>query len=138
MQGLSTGRSIMPPVREIDCSDGIRIVGTHGIPQVKMVAADIVALPGNQAKKEQRLNEWLQQQYESRHLLSEYDPDHRVRQPSPQLHVWERIKGDYLVVTLMWVKVHIINLSPLKLLPGCQNKELGPIRDEWWLSNAAK
>lgn len=138
MQGLSQrsevyqGNGRMPPVREIDLSDGIRIKTSDGR-TVQIQATNIAVLPGNLAKKEERLNKLLQQQYESRHLLSEYDPDHRVRQATPNLHVWERIEGGDLVVTLMWVAVHIYSLSPLKLTSKCQNREFGSIGGDWWV-----
>lgn len=121
----------MPPVREIGCSDGIRVIGSDGR-TVQFQAATIVALPGNLKLIDQRLNTLFQQQYESRFQLADYEPDHRVRQEPPTLHVWERIEGDELVVTTMWVAIHIYSLSPLKLIPKFQNKELGPITGEWW------
>ncbi len=120
----------MPDVRSIDLTNGIRIDGCGKI--VEANAVTIVAYPGNQDKKEQRLNEWLQQQYEVRFQLADYEPDHRVRQVPPSLHAWERIEGAELVVTRMYVQAHIYTLSPLKVTVRCQNVEAGPIAGEWW------
>jgi hypothetical protein len=120
----------MPDVKSINLSDGIRIEGHSRTVQIN--AGNIVVLPDNLKTKEDRLNQWLQEQYESRHLLADYEPGHRVRQDPPVLHDWERIEGDELVVTTMYVQAHIFTLSPLKLTLHCQNKEVGPITGEWW------
>lgn len=121
----------MPDIRSISFADGIRIEDSTGIFQVS--AANIVALPGNLKLIENRLNTLLQEHYESRYLLVDFEPDHRVRQDPPVLRDWERIEGDELVVTRMYIQAHIFSLSPLKHTLRCQNKELGPITGDWWL-----
>lgn len=124
----------MPPVREIDLSNGIRIVTTGSLLNIDRPAAEIAVLPGNLKLKGQRLNKWLQRQYEHWTPLAEIENDSRIKQDPPILLPYERIEGDNFVSTLMYIKAHIFSLSPLKLTTRCQNKQSGPItEDDWWL-----
>lgn len=115
-------------IQSISLEDGVDVLwkGVHR----HWTAADILSVPGNLKKKEDKVNAWAKEAFESRHLLSEYDPDHRVRQDSPVLHDWERIEGNELVVTLMYVQIHIYDLGPpVSLNILCSRV---PITGEWW------
>lgn len=128
------GDAGMPPVREIDLSDGIRIVTTGNLPNINQIGAQIAVLPGNLKLKEQRLNQWLQRQYEHWTSLDEIENDSRVKENPPILLPYERIEEDNFVSVLMYIKAHIFSLNPLKLTTRCQNKQVGPImEDDWWL-----
>lgn len=126
----------MPPVREIDLSDGIRIVTSGSLANVNRPAAEIVAVPGNLVQKEVAANQWLQQQYENRIALADLPPDDRVLEDPPDLRPYERIEKiggiEYWIGIIMYVAVHIYSLSPLRLNIATQNKELGPIIGGWW------
>ena len=128
----------MPPVKSIDLSDGIRIVGS-GVPSVWIKGQDFPKIPPGEAEKERemegRLTDDLQANYEVKTLLSEYPDDDPVRQG--QLLINERIEKirgkNYLVAITMYVAVHIFSTSPLKYTVMCQNSRLGEIGGEWWL-----
>jgi len=119
----------MSPVREIDLSNGIRIVTTGSLPNINQTGAQIAVLPGNLKLKEQRLNKWLQRQFEHWTLLSEIENDSRVKEDPPILLPYERIEAGNFVSTLMYIKAHIFSLNPLKLTIRCQNKQIGPITE---------
>jgi len=128
----------MPPVRQIDLSDGIRIIGS-GVPSVWIKRADFPKISPGEAEKEKEmegiLTHDLQANYEVKTLLSEYPPEDPVQQG--QLLINERIekiKGkDYVVAITMYVAVHVFSTSPLKYTICCQNSRLGAIGGEWWL-----
>lgn len=128
----------MPPIRQVDLSDGIRIVGS-GVPSVWIKEADFPKIPLGEAEKEREmegiLSRDIQANYEVKTLLSEYPDDDPVRQG--QLLINERIekiKGkNYLVSVQMYVAVHVYSTSPLKYTVICQNSRSGAIGGEWWL-----
>jgi len=132
---MYSGVRRMPPVREIDLSDGIRIVTTGGLPNVNQSGAQIAVMPGNLTQKEQRLNKWLQRQYEVRIALADLEPDDRALLDPPELLSHERIEKiggiDYWIGTLMYVQAHIFSLDPLKLTLSCSNSPI--TEDDWWL-----
>lgn len=130
----------MPPIKEVDLSDGIRVVGS-GVPSVWIKESEFPHIPPGEAEKEREmegiLSRDLQANYEVKTLLTDIDPEDPVRQNPPQLFINERIekiKGkDYLIITTMYVSVHVFSTSPLKYTIKCQNRELGPIGGEWWV-----
>lgn len=130
----------MPPVRQVDLSDGIKIVGS-GVPSVWIKEADFPKIPPGEAEKEREmegiLSRDLQANYEIQTLLSDIPDDDPVKQDPPELFINERIekiKGKwYLITTLMYVAIHVFSTSPLKYTIKCQNRELGAIGGEWWL-----
>lgn len=125
----------MPPVREIDLSDGIKIVTSGDLSNVNRTGAQIAVAPGNLAQKEAALNEWLQQQYEVRIALKDLPPDDRALEDPPKLLSYERIEKiggtEYWIRTLMYVEAHVFSLSPLKLTLQCNNSPI--TEDNWWL-----
>lgn len=130
----------MPPIRQVDLSDGIRIVGS-GVPSVWIKEKDFPKIPSGEAEKEREMEGILirdiQANYEKKTLLSEYPDDDPVKQDPPKLLINERIekiKGkDYLVSILMYIAVHIYSTNPLKYTVKCQNSRAGAIGGEWWL-----
>ena len=82
------------------------------------------------------LTSTLQRTFESTHARNLYDADHRYRQNPPVLYAWERREGGDIVVTRMWVAVHVFVYpvtGPGDLTVKCQNREAGPITGDWWL-----
>ena len=127
----------MPPIRNINLSDGITVEFTGGyqfIESALNIQGRLAGVSGNLTKKESRFNEWLQVQepYAFRHPLTDYDVDHPVSQTPPVLQVWQIIDGTDLIEISCWVAVHIFNDSPLSFTIKHQNRELGPITGEWW------
>lgn len=130
----------MPPIKEVDLSDGIRIVGS-GVPSVWVKEVDFPNISPGEAEKEREmegvLSEDLQINYEIQTLLSDYPFDDPSRQEPPELLINERIEKirgkDYLVAVTMYVAVHIFTYSPLKYTVMCQNSRIGPIGGDWWL-----
>jgi hypothetical protein len=115
-------------IQSVSLEDGVDVVwrGQH----YHWTSDDVLLVPGNMKKKEDKVNEWAREAFESRHLLSEYDSDHRVRQDPPVLRYYERIEGDEIVITQMYVAIHIYTLGPpVKLNIMCSQE---PITGEWW------
>jgi len=130
----------MPPLQSIELTDGINIVMTGNFQFLESklnVQGRLAGIAGNLAKKEKKLNEWLQMQppFAYTYLRSDYEPDHPVWTDPGNLPVWRWVTADGLSVVevTMWIWIHIVNDAPLTLTSKCQNKELGPITGEWWL-----
>jgi len=127
----------MPPVREINTNDGLYIRLSSGA-VFSMTAAEIQAklaeTPGNLAKKEAAFNQWLmsQEPFVKMYPVSEYDQDHQVNVSPGTFPPWRIIAGAYVGEVIVWVAVHFISTSPLKLIPRCQDRNY-PITGEWWL-----
>lgn len=126
----------MPPIRGIDLSDGIRIIGS-GVPSVWVHGTDFPAIADAQIL-EGNLNNLIQSQYEKWTPLSEYPDDDPVKnKPKPILLINERIEKisgtSYLVSIKMYIAVHVFSTDPLKYTVCCQNSRVGPIGGEWWL-----
>jgi hypothetical protein len=138
LQGLSAGRSQMPPIREIDCNDGLYIKMTSGAvfhETAAQMKARLDSFPGNLKKKEAAYNTWLQSQepFQKVYPVAEYDPDHLVNLDPDNLPPWRIIAGAYVGEIIMWVAVHFYDDDPLSFVAKCQDKEIGPITGEWWL-----
>lgn len=128
----------MPPIRGIDFSDGIRIIGS-GVPSVWIKKADFPKVSPGEAEKEREmegiLSRDLQANYEVKTLLSDIpditdDDPLMLGQLLPNERI-EKIRGkDTLITTLMWVAVHIFSTNPLKYTIRCSDS---PIGGEWWL-----
>lgn len=128
----------MPPVREIDTSDGLRIVMTGGAvfhDTASQIQARLASYPGNLKKKEAAYNQWLQSQepFQKVYPVAEYDSDHPVNVDPNNLPPWRIVVGAYVGEIVMWVAVHFYNDDPLEFVPRCQNRLVGPITGEWWL-----
>ena len=126
----------MPPIKEINLSDGIRIVGS-GIPSVWIHGANFPQVSDAQILEE-NLNNLIQSQYEKWTPLSEYPNDDPVKnKPKPILLINERIEKmqgkEYLVAVTMYVAIHVFSTNPLKYTVKCQNSRSGAIGGEWWL-----
>jgi len=128
----------MPPVRQLDYTDGIKILTSFGVefhePKVNMQGR-LAGVAGNLKKKETKFNERLQLQEPFSYIypLTDYEPDHPVHTDPDNLPVWRSVDGDNVIEVTMWVQVHIYNDSPLAFNVKIQNRELGPITGEWWL-----
>ena len=124
----------MPSIKQIDFSDGIRIVGS-GIPDVWIKEKDFPKISPGEAEKEREmegiLSRDIQANYEVKTLLSDIPNDDPVR--LGQLLPCERIEKiagkNYLITTIMYVQVHVFSTSPLKYTVRCSDE---PITGEWW------
>lgn len=122
----------MPPVREIDLSDGIRIVLLNG-QEINLLRANFPSVNSAEELSE-ALTSTLQRMLEKTYKRNTWDSDHRLRQNPPTLRVWEHLQGGNVIVTLMWVAVHVYNYpvtSSSDYTIRCQNAEAGPITGEW-------
>jgi len=127
----------MPPIKSVDFSDGIRIVGS-GIPPVWIKKADFPKISPGEAEKEREMEGILtrdvQSNYEVKTPLSDFPSDDPVKQDPPQLLPNERIEKvtgkDYLITTVMYVAVHVFSTSPLKYTVRCSDESIG---GEWWV-----
>ena len=114
----------MPAIKEISFTNGIKIVG-DGIPSVDITIAQFPNT-GTLANRQTAINKLIQDYYEDRKLLSDFPSDDPVRQNPPVLCLpYERIEKiggkDYLITTLMFVKVIFYSLSPLKYNIRCSD-----------------
>jgi len=114
----------MPPIKEVSFANGIKIVGNN-IPSVDITFAQFPST-GTLANRQAALNKLIQDFYEDKKLLSDFPLDDPVR--LGQLLPCERIKKigekDYLITTLMYVKVIIYSLSPLKYNIRCSDNPI--------------
>lgn len=121
----------MPPIKEISFQDGVKIMG-DGIPSVDITVAQFPST-GNLASRQANLNKLIQDYYEDKKLLSDFPLDDPVRQNPPILLPRERIEKiagkDYLITTLMFVKVIIYSLNPLKYNIRCSDDPISDSED---------
>lgn len=128
----------MPPVREISKEAGLRVLMSDGrefFEPYTNIQERLAGVPGNLKKKERKFNEWLQIQEPFCYVYPKesYDQDHPVWTDPDNLPVWRWIDGDNVIEVTMWIAVHIYNDAPLDFTVKCQNRELGPIAEDWWL-----
>ena len=129
----------MPPVREINTDDGLYIKMSNGLvfhDTAVQVVARLNSTPGNLKKKEAAYNQWLQSQepFQKTYPVDEYEIDHQVHSDPGNLPTWRIMAGAYVGEIIMFITVHIFELSPLRFTICCRNKQSGPItEDDWWL-----
>lgn len=122
----------MPPIKEISSADGIKI-DCEGLASYWLKLVDF---PKTQSWITPEayggiLTDLIQPQYEQKFLVSSLSSDYHdgLTQLLPNERI-EKIQGkDYLVITTMFVQVHIYSLSPLKYTIRCSDE---PITGEWW------
>jgi len=136
LQGLSPGRSQMPPVREINFDDGLYIKMSNGLvfhDTAAQMQTRLASYPGNLKKKEESYNNWLQSQesFQKVYPVAEYDPEYPINADLGNLPPWRIMAGAFVGEIIMWVAVHFYDDSPLSFTARCQNKET-PIAGEWW------
>lgn len=123
----------MPPIRGINLDEGLAILMSGNLSDFSQTTVElegrIAGLAGNIAKKEQRFNEWLNDQppFVTRRPLSDFPPEDPVQ--NGQLSPAEIIDGDELVIRHFHVAVHIFQASPLKITVKTSNS---PIGGDWW------
>jgi hypothetical protein len=123
----------MPPVRQIDKTNGIQIV-THDQTVNSISVGWPTATDADDMSA--KLTTLMQLEFQNTYARNSVDADHRWRQNPPTLHVWERRAGGNIIVTRMWVAVHVFTYpitGPDDYTIKCQNKEEGPITGDWWL-----
>lgn len=109
--------------------DGVKVIW-NGV-EHHFTSADILAVPGNLKKKEDRVNEWAQEAMTLRYQIADYEPDHRYRQGNPDLlHDYEYFDGNDICIILCYIQCHIYDLGPPVHLTVRCSKE--PISGEWW------
>jgi len=124
----------MPPVERINLDNGLEIITSGNVANVSETTVQIegrlAGVSGNLAKKEQRFNEWLndQQPFVTRRPLSDFPAEDPVR--NGILTAAESIDGDDLVIRHFHVAIHIFEASPLRFTVKTDNS---PIGGDWWL-----
>ena len=124
----------MPPVQRIDLSSGLEIITSGSLSNFSQTTFEIegriAGLAGNIRKKEERFNEWLNQQppFVTRRPMSDFPPEDPVQ--NGQLTPAESIDGDELVIRHFHIAVHIFQASPLTFTVKTSNS---PIGGDWWL-----
>ena len=112
-------------VEEIGREDGIRI-RTSSRGTLKLTKANFPT--GNISAVESKVNQIVQGWFEDKIPLSQIAADDPVKQGV--LLSNERIEGNQLVTTTMYVKVHIFSLNPLDWEIICS---VEPVPDNWWV-----
>ncbi len=115
-------------VKEINLDNGIRIVGSASTPDFDLLSIDFPASvdPNDLSAK---LTAMIQRQYEIRKKLNTFPNNDPVRQHPPVLPYNCRIAAGNLIITQMYVAIHVYSLAPLKYNIRC-SKFL--IEGEWW------
>jgi hypothetical protein len=119
-------------ISSVDLTDGVEVYWNSTLH--RFTAADILAIPGNQGKKEDKLNEWAQEALTRRYLIADYEPDHRYRQDPPVLYDYEYVDGNEICIILCYVEFHIFDLGPTGDGPVNLTVRFSkePITGEWW------
>ena len=122
----------MPPIKSINLSDGIKIVG-NGIPSVEYKLAQFPSI-GNLLDRQTQVKGLVQSAYEYSEPLNSLTKDEPPTFDPPILTPRQRIEKignkDYLITKRMFVDFHIFSLVPLKYTIRCSDE---PIEGEWWL-----
>lgn len=118
----------MPSIKEIDLSNGIRIVGS-ALPDFDLLSIDFPA-SADVADLEAKLTAMLQFQYEVRKKLNTFPNDDPIRQHPAVLPYNCRIAAGNLIITQMYVAIHVSSLAPLEYNIRCSDF---PIGGNWWL-----
>ena len=123
----------MPPVRSINLDDGIDILMSNGVQFVESklnIQGRLAGVSGNLKKKEDKFNEWLndQEPFVVRRPLSDFPPEDPVRLGTTT--GGEVIDGDEVVIRIFHIAVHIFQASPLTFTVKTSNS---PIGGDWWL-----
>lgn len=118
----------MPSIKQIDLSNGIRIVGS-AVHDFELLLANfpVDTDPDNLSAK---LTALLQDEYEIKKKLNTFPNDDPVRQHPPILPYNCRIAAGNLIITQMYVAVHVSSLAPLEYNICCSDF---PIGGDWWL-----
>jgi hypothetical protein len=124
----------MPPIKSINLDDGLSILTSGNLADFSQTTVEIegrlAGVAGNLKKKEDKFNEWLNQQepFVTRRPLSDFPPEDPVRNGifTPA----ERIDGSDLVIQHFYVAIHILETNPLKITVKTSNS---PIGGDWWL-----
>ena len=119
----------MPCIKEIDLSNGIRIVGSASTPTFDLLSIDFPASV-DAADLEAKLTATLQREYEIIKKLNTFPNDDPVRQNPPILPYNCRKQGGNLIITQMYVAIHVESLAPLKYNICCSDY---PIGGDWWI-----
>jgi hypothetical protein len=122
----------MPPIKSINFDDGLTIIGTMGTFSETRIefGGRIAGLAGNLAKKEERLNKWLNLQWPFATVrpLSDFPADDPIQLGTST--GGEIVDGDDVIIHHFYVAVHIFNANPLSITVMTSNS---PIGGDWWL-----
>ena len=126
----------MPQVSHIgDLSSGISITMSDGqvfVQDNTEIGGRLAGVSGNLTKKENKFNEWLQDQppFTVSYPQDSWEPDHRIRQDPSVLHDNEYIVDGIVYIIKTYVAVHIFEASPLRFTIRLSDI---PIVGDWWL-----
>lgn len=120
----------MPSIKEIDLSDGIRLVKSNG-DEIVYTLAQMAAFNGTAAQLEQGAVDLLTEEYSWN--INQWEPDHRIRQDPPILRPNERIEGNKVIITVTFAAVHIFNFPITSSSDYIVRLSTLPIEDNWWL-----
>ena len=105
--------------------DGITIeTSSRGV--LKLSKADFPS--GSISSVETKVNQILQAWFDDKIPLSQIPDDDPIKRGV--LLANERIEGKQVIITTMYVRVHIFSLSPLEFVMCCS---VEPIPDAWWV-----
>jgi len=122
----------MPAIKSIDFSDGIKLIKANGT-VVEFPLSQITAYNGTKEELEALATTTLQEFFEVRFRLNSYEADHRVRQDPPVLRENERIDGNWIVISTMFLAVHIFNFPVTATSDYTIRCSRYPITGDWWL-----
>lgn len=123
----------MPPVRSINLDNGLEIITSGNLANISETTVQIegrlAGVSGNIAKKEEKFNEWLndQEPFVLRRPLNDFPPEDPIRLGTST--GGEVIDGDQVVIRIFYVAVHIFQASPLTFTVKTSN---APVGGDWW------
>ena len=119
----------MPAISKIDLTNGIEITGSS-IPN-RFVSGDTLIVAGSLMYLEGIASDYLQNIYEKSINVNTLPSNAPQRQNPPILGRRERLEGNNLITTTMYIKVHLFSKSPLKFTVICSNGKISnlfPVR----------
>lgn len=122
----------MPQVRSINLDGGIFIETVGDSPDVNILLAEFPSVSDAEALSN-ALTSTCQRSVEISKKLNTFPNDDPVRQHPPILGPNERIVGGDLIITPVYIAIHVFNypvLSPSDYTVRCSDF---PIGGDWWL-----
>lgn len=116
----------MPAISKIDLTNGIEIVGSS-LSSRELLLSSFPNV-GSIKIRENVINQYFQSAYETRVPLNKFHPSEPQRQKPPILQIKERIVGNELITTTMFIKVDILSISPLRYTITCSDLPISSLQ----------
>ena len=122
----------MPQVRSINLDGGIFIETVGDLPNINILLAQFPSV-SDAEELSNALTSTCQRTVEITKKLNTFPSDDPVRQHPPVLSPTERIAGGNLIITPVYIAVHVFNYPIQDSSDYTVKTSNSPIGGEWWL-----